>query len=87
MSTLHTYAMKFFDYFSRKFILSAISLGTGFYLVLQDKPVLEYAALVGAVLAFYNGANVVETVAAMRNNVLTTKMVKHPTNVTVEVEN
>lgn len=87
MSGWRTYATKIFDYFSRKFVLSAMSLGTGFYLVLHDKPVLEYAALVGAVLAFYNGANVVETVAAMRNNVLSTKMTKHPTNVVVEVEN
>lgn len=87
MKGWHTYALKIFDYFSRKFVLSAMSLGTGFYLVLHDKPVLEYAALVGAVLAFYNGANVVETVASMRNNILSTKMTKHPTNVTVEVEN
>lgn len=86
MSSWRTYATKIFDYFSRKFVLSSLSLVGGFYLVLHDKPVLEFSALVAAVLAFYNGANVVETVAAMRNNVLSTKMMKHSTPTKIEVE-
>lgn len=78
--------VKIGDYFSRKFILSSASLGTGFWLVLHDKQVLEYAGLIGVVLAFYNGANVVETVAAMRGGVLRSKIVKQP-EVTVNVDN
>lgn len=78
MTLWQTYVSKIAEYFSRKFILSSVSLGTGFWLVLQDKPVLEYAGLVGVVLAFYNGANVVETVAAMRGGSLRTKIVKEP---------
>lgn len=55
-------------YFSRKFVLSATSLASGFWLVLHNKGVAEYSLLVATVLGFYNGANVVETVAAMRKN-------------------
>jgi hypothetical protein len=44
----------------RKLILAHCSLWSGFYLVLKDKDITGFAILVGAILAFYGGANVME---------------------------
>jgi hypothetical protein len=57
------------EYFSRKFILAALSLGGGFYLTMtQDADKLyAFATLVGVVLAFYNGSNTAEAILAARN--------------------
>lgn len=43
---------------SRKFILTLLSLGSGFWLALHDKDVTGYGMLVTGVLAAYFGANV-----------------------------
>lgn len=55
-----TILQKTLEYFSRKFVLALACLGGGFYLVLNGKPLGEFVALAGVVLAFYNGANVAQ---------------------------
>lgn len=54
------------EYFSRKFILAVGTLAFGYHLVLRDKDVEGWAILVGVVLAFYNGSNVMEKVTLAR---------------------
>lgn len=57
---------RFKSYFSRKFLLAGATLGMGYHLVLDGKDVEGWALLVGVVLAFFNGADVTEKIAAMR---------------------
>ncbi len=61
---------KIAEYFSRKFVLAILGMGSGFYLVIVDKgaDLLAYTGLVGVVLAFYNGANVTQDWLSSRNN-------------------
>lgn len=51
---------KFKVYFSRKFLLAITCLAFGWYLILENRDVSEWATLCGVVLAFYNGSNVAE---------------------------
>jgi len=64
--TRRTLLHKTLEYFSRKFVLALSSLGGGFYLILKDKDIVQYVALAGVVLAFYNGANVAQDYVMMR---------------------
>lgn len=68
---------RFKSYFSRKFILAGTTLGMGYHLVLAEKDIEGWALLAGVVLAFFNGADVTEKIAAMRtgksSNKVTTK--------------
>lgn len=59
---------KLIEYFSRKFVLALACLGGGFYLVLYEKPLGEFVALAGVVLAFYNGANVAQDYVNMKKD-------------------
>lgn len=50
------------DYASRKFVLAMTSLGSGVYITRTEDEgkVYAFAALLVAILGFYNGANVAE---------------------------
>lgn len=47
-------------YLSRKFILAALTLAGGFWLVWNGKPLGELTLFAGMVLGFYQGASVYE---------------------------
>ncbi len=47
-------------YLSRKFVLAALTLFGGFWLVWHDKPLGELTVFAGVVLGFYQGASVYE---------------------------
>ena len=47
-------------YLSRKFLLAALTLFGGFWLVWNDKPLGELTLFAGMVLGFYQGASVYE---------------------------
>lgn len=58
-----------YKYLSRKFILAALTLFGGFWLVWNDKPLGELTLFAGMVLGFYQGASVYEktTLRKMEN--------------------
>ena len=51
------FKIKFFEYLSRKFILSLIALGMSFYLVLVGKDILGFVTALAAILGFYQGGD------------------------------
>lgn len=57
---------KFKEYFSRKFVLAVSCLALGFYLVYIGKDIEGWSILVGVVLAFYNGSNVMEKMTTLK---------------------
>lgn len=65
--------IKVIEYFSRKFVLAALSLVGSFVLVWYEKDVGGWAMAMGVVLGFYNGANVFQTYVESKANVNTTK--------------
>lgn len=62
---------KFKEYFSRKFVLAVSCLTLGFYLVYIDKDIEGWSILVGVVLAFYNGSNVMEKMTTLKGTKVT----------------
>ena len=59
---------KLIDYFSRKFVLALACLGLGFYLSLSGSDqTVNFITLVGVILGFYNGANVIQSHIQSKN--------------------
>lgn len=59
---------KLINYFSRKFVLALACLGLGFYLsVVESKEITSFITLVGVILGFYNGANVIQSHIQSKN--------------------
>lgn len=59
---------KWYEYFSRKFVLTLLALMGAFYLVLNGHPLGEFTAALVVILGFYQAANVAQDAIASKSH-------------------